>query len=184
MKPNSMKEKILLTATELIVKNGIKNTSLADIAKAVNISKGTLYYHYSSKDDLIEDIATMHLDAITTSVLNCVRGLDSDNSTEQMITLIMDKIAAIGGRGRIHMYILCEAITGNDSLKEKIKIRYIEWRETLDKELSAVGIKNSKAISFILVSIVDGLVVQGLLKGEEIPFEDVASFLVTSFFKC
>ncbi|MGG7060792.1 TetR/AcrR family transcriptional regulator, partial [Clostridium tertium] len=48
-----MKENILLAATKLMTKNGIKNTSLADIAKAVDISKGTLYYHYSSKDDLI-----------------------------------------------------------------------------------------------------------------------------------
>ena len=44
MNQNNMKETILLTATDLIIKQGIKNTSLADIAKASNISKGTLYY--------------------------------------------------------------------------------------------------------------------------------------------
>ena len=53
MKQNNMKETILSAATDLIIKQGVKNTSLADIAKASNISKGTLYYHYSSKNDLI-----------------------------------------------------------------------------------------------------------------------------------
>ena len=50
MKQNNMKETILSAATDLIIKQGVKNTSLADIAKASNISKGTLYYHYSSKN--------------------------------------------------------------------------------------------------------------------------------------
>ena len=38
MKQNNMKETILLSATSLIIKQGIKNTSLADIANASNIS--------------------------------------------------------------------------------------------------------------------------------------------------
>lgn len=178
MKPSNMKENILLTATELIKKNGVKNTSLADISKSVNISKGTLYYHYSSKDDLISDIANMHLEIITNSILNCVQGLDSENSKDQMINIIMDKISAIEGRGRIHMYILCEAITGNDYLREKIKVKYKEWRNTLKSEILKTNTKDAEALSFLLVSIVDGLVVQGLLKTEKIPFESIANFLV------
>ena len=71
----NMKETILVKAIELIAKNGIKNTSLADIAKAVDISKGTLYYHYSSKDELISDIANIHLEAITTAILHCIKGM-------------------------------------------------------------------------------------------------------------
>ena len=179
MKPNNMKENILLAATELITKNGVKNTSLADIAKAVDISKGTLYYHYSSKDDLISDIANMHLKIITDAVLSCVQGIDAENSKDQMINLIMEKISAIEDRGRIHMYILCEAITGNDSLKEQIKVSYMEWRNTLKSEILRTGTEDAEALSFLLVAIVDGLVVQGLLKTEKIPFESVANFLVT-----
>lgn len=72
MKQNNMKETILSAATDLIIKQGVKNTSLADIAKASNISKGTLYYHYSSKNDLICAIANMHLEVITKAVLDCV----------------------------------------------------------------------------------------------------------------
>lgn len=178
MKPNNMKENILLTATELISKNGVKNTSLADIAKAVDISKGTLYYYYSSKDDLISDIANIHLNIITNAVLDCVHGIDLENSRDQMINLIMEKISSIEGRGRIHMYILCEAITGNESLKEQTKIKYIEWRNTLKSEILKTGIKDAEALSFLLVSIVDGLVIQGVLKTEKIPFEPIANFLV------
>ncbi|NLB53646.1 MAG: helix-turn-helix transcriptional regulator, partial [Syntrophomonadaceae bacterium] len=40
----------------LMAEKGIIKTSLADIAREVGISKGTLFYHFASKDDLVNDI--------------------------------------------------------------------------------------------------------------------------------
>ena len=95
----------------------------------------------------------------------------------------MEKISSIEGRGRIHMYLLCEAITENDTLKESIKVKYFEWRNTLKQEISKTvkHNKDAEALSFLLVSVVDGLVVQGLLKSETIPYENIASFLLKSW---
>lgn len=178
---NNMKKNILISATRLIAQKGIKSTSLADIAKHVGISKGTLYYHYSSKDDLVCDIADVHLKIITRAVLDCVQNIKTDNPQDEIIKSIVDKISTIGGTGRVHMYLLCEAITGNEPLKERIKLNYINWRATLKSEIEK-NLSNSnesaESLSFLLVSIVDGLVVQGLLKTEEIPFEEIATFLV------
>ena len=75
-KNHNMKEKILLTSIDLMTKNGINNTSLADIAREVNISKGTLYYHYSSKDDIIFDIADNHLNIISEALLDCLKKIN------------------------------------------------------------------------------------------------------------
>ena len=68
------------------------------------------------------------------------------------------------------MYLLCEAITENDTLKESIKVKYFEWRNTLKQEISKTVKynKDAEALSFLLVSVVDGLVVQGLLKSVRI----------------
>jgi len=81
------------------------------------------------------------------------------------------------------MYLLCEAITENDTLRQSIKVKYLEWRNTLKNEISKT-IKNdndAEALSFLLVSIVDGLVVQGLLKSESIPYENIANFLLKNW---
>ncbi|WP_235666803.1 TetR/AcrR family transcriptional regulator [Clostridioides difficile] len=129
MKTNNMKQAILSSATNLIAKNGVQNTSLADIAKDVNISKGTLYYHYASKDDIIYDIADTHLEVITSAILNCVKNVKSKNSQIEMVNLILEKISTIESRGRVHMYLICEAITSNNDLKERIRLKYIEWRK-------------------------------------------------------
>lgn len=177
---NNMKQNILKAATELIIKNGIKNTSLADIAKSVGISKGTLYYHYSSKDDIIYEIADIHLNIVTNAVLNCVQNMKSENANDS-VKFIMDKISRIEKTGRVHMYLICEAITDNDALKERIRLKYIEWRNTLKYEINNTlghNEENSDALSFLIISIVDGLIVQSLLKTEKIPFESISSFLV------
>ena len=185
MKPNNnMKEHILDIAINLITHNGIKNTSLSDISKAAGISKGTLYYHYSSKDDLIFNIADVHLNIITDAVLECVKNIEKNSSKDELINLILRKIATIGSTGRIHMYLLCEAITGNDSLRERIKVKYIQWRTTLQDEIYknlSESIDEAEAFSFLLISIVDGLVVQSILKTEKLPYEKIASFLVSKW---
>lgn len=185
MKPNNnMKEHILDIAINLITHNGIKNTSLSDISKAAGISKGTLYYHYSSKDDLIFDIADVHLNIITDAVLECVKNIEKNSSKDELINLILRKIATIGSTGRIHMYLLCEAITGSDSLRERIKVKYIQWRTTLQDEIYknlSESIDEAEAFSFLLISIVDGLVVQSILKTEKLPYEKIASFLVSKW---
>lgn len=182
---SNMKQNILNCATDLIAKNGIKNTSLADIAKAVNISKGTLYYHYSSKDDIICDIADVHLNIVNNAVLNCVQNLNTDSSHDHTVKFIMQKISTIESTGRVHMYLICEAITGNDTLRERIRVKYIDWRKTLKSAIkNSIGDNNdnSEALSFLLISIIDGLVVQSLLGTEKIPFENISSFLVDNWF--
>ena len=40
------------TAIELFKKKGYTNTSVTDICKACNITKGTFYYHFPNKDEL------------------------------------------------------------------------------------------------------------------------------------
>lgn len=181
---NNMKDKILNIAIDLISKNGIKNTSLSDIAKAAGISKGTLYYHYPSKDDLIFDIADTHLNVVTKAVLDCVQNIEKNSSKDELINLILNKISTIGSTGRIHIYILCEAITGNDSLKERVKVKYIQWRISLQEEINKnlyESLDDAEGLSFLLISIVDGLVIQSILKAEQVPFEKVANFLVSNW---
>jgi hypothetical protein len=81
------------------------------------------------------------------------------------------------------MYLICEAITCNDTLKERIKLKYIEWRTTLKYEIQHTlghSEKDSEALSFLIISIVDGLIAQSLLKTEEIDFESISSSSITS----
>lgn len=49
---DNVKEKILESAEKLLISEA-QTLSLADIADAAGVSKGTLYYYFKTKDDLL-----------------------------------------------------------------------------------------------------------------------------------
>ena len=53
---NGTKEQILLTALELFSRKGFDAVSVSDIAGKLGITKGALYRHYTSKQDIFEKI--------------------------------------------------------------------------------------------------------------------------------
>ena len=59
-KPEDRKNEILDTANRLFVELGYDNTSVERIIKELNLAKGTFYYYFKSKADLIEAIADRH----------------------------------------------------------------------------------------------------------------------------
>ena len=50
------KERILETALELFAHSGYLGTSMSDIAKRLGITKGALYKHYTSKQEILDSI--------------------------------------------------------------------------------------------------------------------------------
>ncbi len=50
---NNRRELVLDAAAALFVKNGFNGTSTRDIAKATGMLPGSLYYHFTSKEDLL-----------------------------------------------------------------------------------------------------------------------------------
>ncbi len=179
---NNTKQLIIDVAIKLITKQGVKNTSLADIARHANISKGTLYYYYASKDDIIAEIADVHLNIINEAVLMCVRNIQGIDDLD-LVKILLDNISTISSTGRKHMYLICEAITENEALRNQFKEKYKEWRlalkDSLVENLSDEFKDKADAISFLLISIVDGLVMQSILKAEPIPFGDISECLVS-----
>lgn len=50
------REEIVTTADRLFYENGYEHTSFADIAAAVNISRGNFYYHFKTKDEILDAV--------------------------------------------------------------------------------------------------------------------------------
>ena len=59
MKPRisaTFKGDVVNAARELFLANGVENTSMDDIAKALRVSKPTVYEHFSSKQALLDEV--------------------------------------------------------------------------------------------------------------------------------
>lgn len=70
----SKKEQILDISLALFLEKGFDETSISDILKELNIARGTLYYHFESKeaimDAIIERFGNLVVDKVTQVVAN------------------------------------------------------------------------------------------------------------------
>ena len=52
--PEETVKKILNTAISLFLENGYEKTSMQDIVNALGMSKGAIYHHFKSKEELFQ----------------------------------------------------------------------------------------------------------------------------------
>jgi TetR/AcrR family transcriptional repressor of nem operon len=51
---SSTKERLVKAARQVIYHQGVERTSIADVARAAGVPSGNVYYHFKTKDDLVE----------------------------------------------------------------------------------------------------------------------------------
>ncbi|MDA3938577.1 MAG: TetR/AcrR family transcriptional regulator [Spirochaetia bacterium] len=169
------KQRIIDTATKLFIKHGAHNTSLADIAIDLGISKGTLYYYYSSKSDLIFDVTDIYMKRLSSKLLNWIKGHDSRKQPAEIISVVFKTMFKTTSRGKLHIYLIYEAITHNDALKTRIKLAYSKWQEMLEEGLGKIlsDKKDPAIIAEIILTMITGGVVHSALGIKMSPMNEV-----------
>lgn len=174
------KQRIIDESIKIIMEKGVENTSLADIANKVGISKGTLYYYYNSKSDLIYDITIKHLNEVTKEILDFVEKMSSKSPPKEMVLMLYDRILNEETRGKLHIYLIQEALTKNKNLQTRFKYEYRSWRGMIEEGLNKIfkgRIHDYEVLSYIILSSLDGLIIQRLIGFEDIPTKKIACYL-------
>ena len=175
------RQKILRAAGDLMTEKGIKETSLKDIAKKAEMSAGTLYYYYSAKEDIIYDIADNNLKQITDGLLDWIDRVDEGTSREQILKTVFEKILAAETRGKLHLYLVSEAVTANGALKQKFVDRYEDWQKTLLLGLNKVLKDDADdSLSYLILATIDGLIIQNMFHDGSIPIDGIVKLIVNA----
>lgn len=162
-----MKNKIINAASELFTEKGVERTSLAEISAKANISKGTLYYHFTTKNDLVFAVTEMHMENLTKNLLKL---LNTGDPPEEIIGKLFDTVPNALTRSRLHIYLVREAVSGNFELLKKFHDIYSKWKKMLIKGLNEVikDLDDPEALASFFIAAVDGLVIQNLLSINEV----------------
>lgn len=168
-KTSQMKEKILTSVENLITSKGVNDFSLQDVADEMNISKGTLYYHYKAKDQIIVDIIKKHISELDKDYQDWLDRHKNDVITkERFLDVIFYKGVKLFNRAKLHIYIINECIRGNPILKEKYNDLWKNWQNKLKEGISQVfpDVQDKEAFSYMLMLIIDGLTIREVLEDE------------------
>lgn len=131
-----MKEKITEQSILLFEKKGFSQTSIQDIVDELEVTKGTFYYYFSSKEQLLMDI---HLDYITNLLERQQLVLDDDYATarEKLIKMIHLLIGDIKDKGPSGRVFFREIRHLGDEHMADIKKQREEFRLNIEKIVRA-----------------------------------------------
>lgn len=184
-KPDSFehaRQAIISAASGLMVKSDAHATSLADIAKSLKMSKGTLYYYYSSKEQLIIDVAEYHLASITERIFAwidiVVRGTGAPDALRTLIEAILgeDEMS-----GKLHLTLLHEAAMGNETLQKRFAAKYREWSVMIEVgAMKALGTEAErfKTKLYVFLAAIDGFLIQRAIGIDKLSREDIVEAFV------
>lgn len=159
------RQQIIEAAARLIVQKGIEKTSLADIAREADISKGSLYYYYASKEDLIFDITETHINQISENLFSIIEKRKGTADWKDVLKILFERIMAAETRGRLHIYLVQQALNGNELMAERFRKKYREWDLMIKDGLSKIHSSDDDhtILSPLIIAALDGFLIQSLL---------------------
>lgn len=129
-----MKEKLTKQSILLFQEKGFSQTSIQDIVNALEVTKGTFYYYFSSKEKLLMDI---HNDYVTHLLERQERIISNTNSTQkekltEIIHLLITDIADKGPSARVFFREVRHLVDENI---EKIKQKREKFRFNVEQTI-------------------------------------------------
>jgi AcrR family transcriptional regulator len=119
-----MKNKIIETSIQLFDRKGYSATSIKDIVEKMDVTKGTFYYYFSSKQDLLRDIHLNYIENLISQQEDILRNTDKD-CTEKLYGIIHMVISNIGTK------------------RESARIFFREMRHLSDKHIEEITSKRN-----------------------------------------
>lgn len=149
------KRQVLLTAQRLFVEKGFAETSVQDILEESNISKGTFYNYFSSKNECLMAILEHTQEVINLKQRELLIGQDPSDKN-----ILAEQIAVHLQMSREHnMIMLFEAIfyLGAKELKEFVRKHYLNGLFWLTKRIIDVYGEYFKPYAFDSALLMSGM---------------------------
>jgi len=91
-KSQAMREKILNTATQLFIQKGPEKTSMQDIAQTAGISKGAIYHHFKSKDEIVLAVMSSRQELMEEEMKQWLKATENLTGREQLQTILKSNL--------------------------------------------------------------------------------------------
>ena len=90
--PQETIERIITAAMQLFNEKGFEKTSMQDIIESSEMSKGAIFYHFNSKEEIFETVMEMQYEHVNQLMLNWLSEMDGLTAREKIIMIIKNNI--------------------------------------------------------------------------------------------
>jgi AcrR family transcriptional regulator len=140
MNDHSTREHIIEAADSLFYRGGYEHTSFADIADVVRISRGNFYYHFKTKDEILDAVINARL-AKTRSMLDRweIEGNDPADRIRSFIEILIANRADIKRFGCPVGTLCTELAKLNHGAQAEAKEIFALFRMWLRRQFKLLG---------------------------------------------
>lgn len=169
---DNVRELIIEATEELLKKKKLSDISLAEIAEEAGISKGTLYYHYKSKSDILFDITDKYLDEQYNDLIIWTEDATKDTSLHRLVKYVLERDVATAG---MRMHFFYDAMLGNEKIRERLLERYTEFARIISQKIGErTQVLPPDYLAWLLLLLSDGLYIHQTIGNTSL---DVAEFI-------
>ena len=155
------RQEILRASARLFQQQGYDGTSMNDVAAALRLSKGGLYHHFQSKDEILFNLMSHAMDITEEKVINPVKAVADPE--ERLRTLIRLHIGVVlSERDREITVMLHENHPLPSAFRRKINARkkdYVHFVENLigdvQRHRSSASQVTPRAAAFALLGMIN-----------------------------
>lgn len=164
---DNTKDSILSVATKLFSRFGFHKTSMDEIARIARKAKGSLYYHFASKEELFKEVVSIEMTKLKDQLTIIVNNPDL-NASEKIKRYLIKRMEILNTAANYHETLKADFFEHFDFIDD-LRTELDFWEKEHLKKILLQGVDNGE---FSVIGDMDVLldVFIMVLKGLEIPF--------------
>jgi len=172
---------IMQTALELFARKGYFNTSIQQIAKEANISKGLLYNYFKSKEELLRQII---FEAVAVGEKIVEKELNSDHDPKQQLKNIIEFSFSWVQQNTDYWRLLASLSFQTEVLsefEEMLKAKSKGMIAQTEALMNRMGYPNPKMEAYAVGAMLDGIMLHYINMLEDYPFDEMKDYLIQKY---
>ncbi len=167
MEINETKNKILIVANKLFSRFGFHKTSMDEIAKIARKAKGSLYYHFASKEELFKEVVSKEIINLKNQLSIVVENTDL-SASGKIKKYLIKRMAILSDAANYHETLKADFFEHFDFIDD-LRNELDEWEKEKLKKIISEGVKTGEfEVNGNMDILLDMFIM--VLKGLEIPF--------------
>lgn len=183
------RERLLRTAFQLFHEQGFNATGVATILRQAGINPGSMYHHFTSKDDLLLAVLRFAIDYLRPAVMAPVEARTDDPIARVFGLLAQYRQGMTRNRCKMGCPIgnlALEVSDDNPQARDLIHRNFENWAGVVHGWLEAAGDRlpediDRRQLARFVLTVMEGGLMQARAAGSLAPFDDSVAQLKTYF---
>jgi AcrR family transcriptional regulator len=164
MKPKKVsKHKIIAATAKIIADKGLDKITVDDIAQEADVAKGSIYFHFESKDKLLVDAVKTIARQRITKIRNALKGISSPTKKLKKLFSANNQMLKTDPDSFLMNYALL--LSSHNKLKKRVAAQYLQDYIYLVEEILEEGIRKREFKDIDAASVAASLVLSNDMTG-------------------